>query len=124
MPAHTAVALIPSLLSKSAYPSALQGSPRALAPPLLHRLGVSGLGRIRGTTAIKGTPANLLVRRRVVLIRERDAVCVGEVWSAEGTGYYEFNSIDANAKYSAILYDGPRVFKAAVQDAITPEPAA
>lgn len=79
-----------------------------------------GLGKIVGTAKIKGTP-NTPVHRRVRLIREVDAVCVDEQWSDPATGAYEFLGIDPALLYTVIVYDGPRVFRAAVQDAVVPE---
>ena len=89
-------------------------------PPPVYRAFWGGLGRIVGTTKIKGTP-NTPVSRRVRLIREVDAVCVGERWSDPVTGAYAFNGFDPLQLYTVIVYDGPRVFRAAVQDAVVPE---
>ena len=89
-------------------------------PPPVYRAFWGGLGRIVGTTKIKGTP-NTPVSRRVRLIREVDAVCVGERWSDPVTGGYAFNGFDPLQLYTVIVYDGPRVFRAAVQDAVVPE---
>ncbi len=86
---------------------------------LLLRVGWSGLGRIAGTVKIKGTPDEP-VRRRVRLVRERDAVCLDEVWSHPVTGVYEFPGIDPRERYTVLAYDGPRVFRAAVQDNVQP----
>ncbi len=89
-------------------------------PPPVYRYYWGGLGKIVGTTKIKGTP-NTPVSRRVRLIREVDAVCVGERWSDPATGAYEFVGFDPTVLYSVIVYDGPRVFRAAIQDAVVPE---
>lgn len=91
-----------------------------IPPDPVYRYHYGGLGRIVGTTKIKGTP-NTPVRRRVRLIREIDGVCVGERWSDPVTGAYAFNGFDPALLYTVIVYDGPRVFRAAVQDAVTPE---
>lgn len=96
----------------------LPGLPVSLAKS--DRLYWGGLGKIVGTTKIKGTP-NTPVHRRVRLIREVDAVCIDEQWSDPATGYYEFLGVDPLQLYTVIVYDGPRVFRAAVQDAVVPE---
>ena len=89
-------------------------------PPPVYRVYWGGPGRIVGTTKIKGTP-NTPVSRRVRLIREIDGVCVGERWSDAATGAYAFEGFDPTILYTVIVYDGPRVFRAAVQDAVLPE---
>lgn len=78
-----------------------------------------GLGTVSGTVKLKGLP-NVPVRRRVRLIRELDAVCVGEVWSDAVTGAYAFPGIDPAIAYTVLAYDGPRVLRAAVQDGVVP----
>lgn len=88
---------------------------------LIVRLFIGGAGRIAGTVAIKGTP-NQPVRRRVRLFRERDGLCFGEVRSDEVTGAFEFVGVDPAEKYTVIAYDGPRVFRASIQDGVTPVP--
>jgi hypothetical protein len=90
------------------------------APGLVLRLTHGGFGRVAGTVKVKGTP-DLAVRRRVRLVRERDGICVGETWSNATTGAYEFTGIDPAERYTVLSYDGPRVFRAAVQDNVTPE---
>jgi hypothetical protein len=91
-----------------------------VTPGLVRRLTHGGFGRIAGTVKVKGTP-DLAVRRRVRLIREIDAVCVAETWSDPTTGAYEFVGFDPLQRYTVLSYDGPRVFRAAVQDNVTPE---
>lgn len=91
-----------------------------LSPGLVLRLTDGGFGRIAGTVKVKGTP-DIAVKRRVRLVRERDGRCIGETWSDPTTGAYEFTAIDPDQRYTVLSYDGPRVFRAAVQDNITPE---
>ena len=78
-----------------------------------------GRGRVYGTVKIKGTP-DYAVARRVRLFRDRDAVCVGEVWSHPTTGAYEFTHVDETQQYTVISYDYLASFRA-VADNLTPE---
>lgn len=79
-----------------------------------------GRGRVYGTVKIKGTP-DYAVARRVRLFRDRDAVCVGEVWSHPTTGAYEFTHVDETQRYTVISYDYLASFRAVVADNLTPE---
>lgn len=93
----------------------------APTPGRVTRPTYGGRGRIAGTVKIKGTP-DLAVRRRVRLIREIDGVCIGETWSNASTGAYEFLGVDPALTYTVLAYDGPRVYRAAIQDGVVPEP--
>lgn len=95
----------------------------ALAAPglLVYRYLIGGSGRIVGSVALKGTPSNLPVRRRVRLVREADGLCIAEQWSDAATGAYAFTGIDRGATYTVIAYDGPRIFRATVADGVTPD---
>ena len=79
-----------------------------------------GRGRVYGTVKIKGTP-DYAVARRVRLFRDRDAACVGEVWSDPTTGAYEFTHVDETQRYTVISYDYLASFRAVVADNLTPE---
>lgn len=79
-----------------------------------------GRGRVYGTVKVKGTP-DYAVYRRVRLFRDRDAVCVGEVWSDPVTGAYEFTNVDERQRYTVISYDHLASFRAVVADNLTPE---
>lgn len=81
-----------------------------------------GRGRISGTVEIKGTPTNALVRRRVRLVRESDAICIREVWSDPVTGAYLFEHIDPAEKYSLLTYDYTLDKRAVIADNLTPDP--
>lgn len=103
------------------FPPTWPGSVRPLALQLLRRVDYGGLGRIAGTVSIKGAP-NVPVRRRVRLIREVDGLCVAEQWSDPATGAYDFTGFDPAITYTVLAYDGPRVFRAVLADAVLPTP--
>lgn len=79
-----------------------------------------GRGRVYGTVKVKGTP-DYAVYRRVRLFRDRDGVCVGEVWSDPTTGAYEFTYVDETLRYTVVSYDHFASFRAVVADNLTPE---
>lgn len=79
-----------------------------------------GGGRVSGTIKVKGTP-NAPVSRRVRLIRDIDAVCVGETWSDPVTGAYEFTLVDRRVTYTALAYDYTEVFRAVAADRLVAE---
>lgn len=88
---------------------------------LVYKRDYGGRGRIYGTVKVKGTP-NYAVARPVRLFRDRDAVCLQEVWSDPITGAYEFIGYDMNEKYSVISYDDPsNSFRAVIADNLVPE---
>ena len=80
-----------------------------------------GNGVISGTVAILGDPTNTLVRRRVRLLRDKDAVLVAEVWSNATTGAFSFPAIDRTQKYIVLTDDYEASYRAVVADRITPE---
>lgn len=86
----------------------------------VNRTDYGGRGRVSGTVKIKGTP-DYAVRRRVVLLRDIDAVCVGETWSDPLTGAYQFDSLDLTQRYTALAYDYEHNYRAVVADNLTPE---
>jgi hypothetical protein len=90
-------------------------------PQMLRRVDYGGLGRVRGTVKIKGTP-DAPVRRIVRLVREIDAVCVHQVFSDPITGEYEFQGFDPLQKYTVLSYDLPGGFRAAIASGVLPEP--
>ncbi len=87
---------------------------------LLKSLYWGGRGRVYGTVKVKGTP-DYAVYRRVRLFRDRDGVCVGEVWSDPTTGAYEFTYVDETLRYTVVSYDHFASFRAVVADNLTPE---
>lgn len=79
-----------------------------------------GMGRISGTVKIKGTP-NYPVSRRVRLVRDRDGVCMREVWSNPVTGAYQFDFVDPVQKYTVLAYDHEHNLRAVIADNLSPE---
>ena len=135
---HTAATLIAGAVSLPATPASprlLEGAVNVVASPapaaaghrLLGAVGIAhpwsgGNGKVSIVAEIKSSPSNILVRRRVALLRERDMLCVGELWSDATTGLAVFENVQLGVPYTAIVYDGPRVFRAACQDALFAEP--
>lgn len=79
-----------------------------------------GKGRIVGTVKVKATP-NRAVRRRVWLLRERDAQVIRETWSDPVTGEYRFEYIDQTQRYTVLTYDYEHNFRSVVADNLQPE---
>lgn len=63
-----------------------------------------GAGRIYGTVARKGTPANTPQSRRVRLHRSVDGYLARETWS-KADGFYEFREISARYEWDVIAWD-------------------
>jgi hypothetical protein len=80
-----------------------------------------GAGRIDGTVTIKGSP-NYAVRRRVLLLVDRDGFCLAETWSDPATGAYSFTDVDPAQRYTVLSIDYARNFRVTLADNITPEP--
>ncbi|MEG0937904.1 hypothetical protein [Comamonas sp.] len=81
----------------------------------------AGVGRVYGSVQRKDTPANTPLKRRVLLVRERDGLVVREVWSDPVTGEYDFRYIDELQTWTVIAYDHEHNFRAVVADSVTPE---
>lgn len=79
-----------------------------------------GDGTITGNVAIKGSPNNLPVARKVRLVRDVDALCIRETWSDPLTGAYAFPEIDRTVSYTVLSYDHTELFRAVVADRIVP----
>lgn len=80
-----------------------------------------GRGRIVGTVKEKGTPANIPLRRRVVLLSMPGSRAIRETWSDPVSGVYEFNEIDMNRRYTVVSYDHTSVYRAVAADNLSPE---
>jgi len=63
-----------------------------------------GQGRIYGTVAVKGTPSNTPLRRRVRLHRSVDGYLARETWS-QADGSYEFREISTRYEWDVIAWD-------------------
>lgn len=79
-----------------------------------------GNGYISGTVKVLGDPTNVPTRRRVRLLRDRDALLVAETWSDAVTGAYLFNEIDRTATYTVLTDDYEHSYRSVVADRITP----
>lgn len=79
-----------------------------------------GNGKITGTTKVKGSP-DVAVSRRVRLIRERDSICIREVWSNPVTGAYQFLNINPTIAYTVVTYDHTKNYRAVIADGLVPE---
>jgi hypothetical protein len=80
-----------------------------------------GMGRIDGTTKIKGTP-DAPVSRKVRLFDVRTGLIIRETWSDPVTGAYAFTGLDPARDYLALAHDHTRQYNAVVADRLTPEP--
>ena len=75
-----------------------------------------GRGRIVGTVTVNGDPTNTPVSRRVVLLRDIDALVLGTTWSDPVTGAYEFSNLDTSFKYTVLSFDHEHVYRAVAAD--------
>ena len=77
-----------------------------------------GIGRVRGTVKLAGTPS-LPVSRRVRLVREKDGLVVREQWSIPATGGYDFKYVDEMQSWTVISYDHTLDKRAVIADNLT-----
>jgi hypothetical protein len=98
----------------TSYPIQLQFNPRKVLD-----VENQGTGRISGTVAIKGTPTNTLVARRVVLIRQQDGLRVAETMSAAITGVYNFYNVHRGYIYDVVSYDDITANRAVIADGVS-----
>ena len=80
-----------------------------------------GIGRVRGTVKRKDQPANVPLKRRVRLVRERDGLVLREAWSDAVTGEYDFQYIDELQTWTVIAYDHEHNFRSVIADNLAPE---
>lgn len=80
-----------------------------------------GRGRIVGTVKEKGTPANIPLRRRVVLLSMPGSRAIRETWSDPVGGGYEFSEIAMDRRYTVISYDHTGTYRGVVADNLQPE---
>lgn len=88
---------------------------------LLRDLENGGLGRVSGTVKEKSTPADVPLRRRIVLLDERSHLPVRETWSDAVTGNYEFRGVKQGVPYTVLSYDHTGAYRAVVADGQIPE---
>lgn len=105
-----------------AYSQAVRLGPEtgAIRDMLTGVLG-QGIGRVRGTVKRKDQPANVPLKRRVRLVRERDGLVLREAWSDAVTGEYDFQYIDELQTWTVIAYDHEHNFRSVIADNLTPE---
>lgn len=112
--------------STTPFPNRIGMSPRVpysrAATPLsrVRNFETGGNGYISGTVKVLGDPTNVPTRRRVRLLRDRDAMLVAETWSDAATGAYLFNEIDRTATYTVLTDDYEHSYRSVVADRITP----
>lgn len=78
-----------------------------------------GVGRVRGTVKVKGTPDNKPVFRKVRLVREKDGLVLREQWSDKTTGAYDFTFIDELQTWTVVSYDHTQDKRAVIADNLT-----
>lgn len=110
-PIPKVLALVPPLPTSARYANQL------IAPRNMQH---GGNGVIYGTVANKGTP-NAPVYRRVRLFRDKDGICIREMWSDPVTGAYSFSNVDPLERYTVLSYDHTGNYRAVVGDNLTPE---
>lgn len=82
-----------------------------------------GPGAIYGTTKSKADPANIPLKARVRLLRQRDALLVRETWSDPVTGEWAVTGIDTRQPMIALAQDADGVYQAVAADRLVPEVA-
>ncbi|HEY0953974.1 MAG TPA: LamG domain-containing protein [Roseateles sp.] len=82
-----------------------------------------GTGRIKGRVSKdkRVVDGGLPLRRRVLLLRERDRLVVRELWSSAVDGSYSFDWVAKGYTYSAIAFDHLHGNRAEIADNQTPE---
>lgn len=103
--------------------SAVVGATQAVTQTLAAQIDLEdgGRGRIVGTVKEKNTPANIPLKRRVVLQNNRDKRTIRETWSDAVTGVYEFNEIALDRTYDVVSYDHTGIYRGVVADNLVPE---
>lgn len=124
-PTHTSATALffpAALINHMSAMSTLAVSPSKLIPSFLPIRDdtYGGLGKIVGTTFVKGAP-DFPVGRRVRLFRDVDGQVVRGGWS-DAAGNYSFLYINPNYKYSVVAYDHLHSYRAVIADNLTPDP--
>lgn len=81
----------------------------------------AGRGRLVGTVKEKGSPSNIPLKRRVVLLSMPGSRAIRETWSDPASGVYEFREIAMDRRYTVISYDHTGVYRGVVADNLSPE---
>lgn len=95
--------------------------PVASAPPSQLDIHDAGRGRIIGTVKEKGSPSNIPLKRRVVLLSMPGSRVIRETWSDPVGGGYEFSEIAMDRRYTVISYDHTGIYRGVVADNLQPE---
>ncbi|MGP1680772.1 MAG: hypothetical protein ACTS8S_00390, partial [Giesbergeria sp.] len=82
---------------------------------------LGGAGQIQGNVFRDADPADLPLRRRVYLHRQRGGLMVQEQWSNAATGAFSFADVDLNERYYVVAFDYKHDYRAVIADNITPE---
>lgn len=123
MPAsHTSGHVVPAALNIAQAGAPYSGTKMPPAAASVLDVYFGGFGRVAGTVAEKATPANVPLRRRVVLIDERTRKVIRETWSAPDTGAYTFDAINAATTYTVLSYDHTGAYGGVIADGLIPEP--
>jgi len=80
-----------------------------------------GNGRITGTVKEKGSPLDLPVSRRVLLLDERTHIVVRETWSDAVTGEYTFVHLNLEVPYLVLAHDYKHNYRAVIADNLAAE---
>ncbi len=118
----------PSSINRSrgfvVHSSDLGASAERMAGGLVARdVEYGGAGRIYGTTKTKGSPANLPLKARVVLLHQRSKLPVREVWSNPTTGDFAFEGIDTRQEFLTLAEDAAGNFRPVAASRLVPEVA-
>ena len=98
---------------------------RDLGAPITRRdTYFAGDGVIYGTVKEQGAPANVPLRRKVLLLDETTNIIMRETWSDAVTGAYSFASIDRSRRYTVITYDYAKNYRAVIADNLVASVAA
>ena len=95
--------------------------PVTSAPPSQLDIYDAGRGRIIGTVKEKGSPSNIPLKRRVVLLSMPGSRVIRETWSDPVGGGYEFSEIAMDRRYTVISYDHTGTYRGVVADNLQPE---
>lgn len=103
--------------------SAVVGTTQAVNPaPAVHiDREDGGRGRIVDTVKEKSTPADIPLKRRVVLQNHIDKRTVRETWSDPMTGEYRFEEIALGRTYDVLTYDHTGTYRGVMADNLAPE---
>lgn len=102
--------------------SAVVGATKAVTITLAAQIDREdgGRGRIVGTVKERAYPADIPVKRRVVLLSMPGSRAIRETWSDSVTGEYEFAEIAMDRTYTVVSYDHTGTYMGEVADNVQP----